>query len=242
MRWASKPHLRDLGPRIEKGEGKANADSLKASIESGEVHVCSISKWRVRRFQAGPPDVCDLAGKTHRGVTGQATAERYLWPAGGAAGFLSGGHRGVRGRERGDAYRSHDRICRDVVTAREKDLWRRRPDRLLEGSPARRRQVQILAKTPNPGPGPYGSYRFELYHPGTTDNTFPQAPPVMGVGTPGSSTSAVIVLQAPYNGTFLLAVCQNVSGDCRSVDSGGGTYPMGAYTFTPTLVAAGIRS
>jgi hypothetical protein len=101
-------------------------------------------------------------------------------------------------------------------------------------------QVQILARTPNPGPGPYGSYRFELYPPGTTDNTFPQAPPVMGVGTPGSSTSAVIVLQAPYNGTFLLAVCQNVSGDCRSVISGGNN-PMGPYTFTPTLINGGVN-
>ena len=105
-------------------------------------------------------------------------------------------------------------------------------------------QLQFLAKTPNPGCCGTGFYRFELYRPGTTDGNFPQRAPVMGTATSQGSTSSVLVLQAPYNGTFILAVCQNVSvnGDCRSVDSGGGSNPMAPYTFTDTLVKGGIRS
>ena len=60
--------------------------------------------------------------------------------------------------------------------------------------------------------------------------------------TPGGATQSTLFLTAPSTGTFILAVCQNVSGDCRDVDSGGGSYPMAPYTFTPTLVAAGARS
>ena len=104
------------------------------------------------------------------------------------------------------------------------------------------RKVQISAKTPYPGCCGIGSYYFELYQPGTTDTTFPQHPPVSAAATQQGSTQSVLVLQAPTTGTFILAVCQNISGDCRNVDSGGGTNPMGPYTFTPTLVKAGSRS
>jgi hypothetical protein len=99
-------------------------------------------------------------------------------------------------------------------------------------------QLQLIVKTPN-SPCCAG-YRFELYQPGTTDATFPQRPAVMGTSTANGSSGAVLVLQAPYNGTFILAVCEG-AGDCRSVDSGGGTNPMGVYTFTDTLVKAGTR-
>jgi lipid-A-disaccharide synthase-like uncharacterized protein len=85
------------------------------------------------------------------------------------------------------------------------------------------------------------SYDFNLYPPGTTDTNFPQVNPVANVSV-GSSTKSVVVLQAPYNATFVLAICQNVSGDCRSVDSGHGTNPMSPYTFTPTLVGGGIKA
>ena len=50
------------------------------------------------------------------------------------------------------------------------------------------------------------------------------------------------MLQAPYNATFVLAVCQNIGGDCRGTDSGGGANPMSPYTFTPTLVGGGIKA
>ena len=56
----------------------------------------------------------------------------------------------------------------------------------------------------------------------------------------GGSTKSVLTLQAPYNATFILAVCENVSGDCRGVDSGSGQNPMQPYTFKDTLVGGGI--
>jgi hypothetical protein len=97
-------------------------------------------------------------------------------------------------------------------------------------------QVQISAETPYPGGCCNASYYFELYKPGTNDTTFPQHPPVAAAVTPEGSTQSTVFLKAPATGTFILAVCQSVSGDCRSVDSGGGTNPMAPYTFTPTLV------
>ena len=80
--------------------------------------------------------------------------------------------------------------------------------------------------------------------PGTTDTTFPQKAPVASAATPGSSTQSTLFLKAPTTGTFIFAVCENVSvnGDCRSVDSGGGSNPMAPYTFTDTLVKGGGRS
>ena len=78
--------------------------------------------------------------------------------------------------------------------------------------------------------------------PGTTDTTFPQNPPVAAAITPQASTQSTLFLKAPVTGTFVFAVCQNVSTDCRDVDSGGGYNPMSPYTFTPTLVKGGTRS
>src|SRR5262249_26891094 len=101
-------------------------------------------------------------------------------------------------------------------------------------------QVQIATNTPYLV-GCCTSYFFELFKPGTTDTNFPQTPPVMGTASPSASTRSTLVLQAPYTGTFILAVCENVSRDCRDVDAGGGTNPMGPYTFTPTLVNGGIN-
>lgn len=76
-----------------------------------------------------------------------------------------------------------------------------------------------------------------MFPPGTTDTSFPQTPPVASTATPGGgSTKSVLTLQAPYNATFILAVCENVSGDCRGVDSGSGQNPMQPYTFKDTLI------
>ena len=85
------------------------------------------------------------------------------------------------------------------------------------------------------------NYDFNLYPPGTTDTNLPQTSPVANVSV-NNNTKSVIVLQAPYNATFVLAVCQNIGGDCRGTDSGGGANPMSPYTFTPTLVGGGIKA
>ncbi len=104
-------------------------------------------------------------------------------------------------------------------------------------------RVQISAQTPNI-PCCNRSYYFDLLPPGTTDASFPQTSPVMGVSTPSNSAKSVLVLQAPHTGTFILAVCENVSGngDCRFTAGGGGDNPMGSYTFTPTLINGGVKA
>jgi len=98
-------------------------------------------------------------------------------------------------------------------------------------------QVQIATQTPTMTPGgAYTSYSFELYPPGTTDTSFPQTPPVFTTATPGGgSAKAIITLKAPYTGTFILAVCEDATGDCRSTDNGSGINPMQPYTFTPAI-------
>ena len=58
----------------------------------------------------------------------------------------------------------------------------------------------------------------------------------MGTASPGASTQSTLTIQVSQTETFILAVCENVSGDCRNVDSGGGTNPMGPYTFKDTLI------
>jgi Bacterial Ig-like domain (group 3) len=79
------------------------------------------------------------------------------------------------------------------------------------------------------------NYTFALFAPGTSDATFPQASSFSEGNTNGYASS-VIDLQAPYNGTFLLAVCEN-AGNCPGAYPGGGTSPMDPYTFTPTFIA-----
>jgi hypothetical protein len=76
-------------------------------------------------------------------------------------------------------------------------------------------------------------YAFQLYAPGTGDATFTKLPAVDSAYTNGA-TSDQVTLQAPYNGTFILAVCENV-GDCRQITEGHGTHPMNVYTFTMSV-------
>src|ERR1700722_6161972 len=102
-------------------------------------------------------------------------------------------------------------------------------------------QLQLQTSTPD-NPCCEGNYDFNLFPPGTTDTNFPQVSPVGNVFIGSGTTEQTIVLQAPYNGTFILAVCQNISGDCRDVDNGGGAQTMAAYTFTPSLVGGGIKA
>src|SRR6202020_1972610 len=51
-----------------------------------------------------------------------------------------------------------------------------------------------------------------------------------GQATNGDAKT-VFELQAPYTGTFILAVCQG-TGYCPSVENGGGVNPMNPYKFT----------
>jgi hypothetical protein len=97
-----------------------------------------------------------------------------------------------------------------------------------------------------------GGYGFDLYAPSTKDPTFYQTGAlVTAIGPPSAST---FTLQAPYTGTFVLAVCQatygySVPGNCAAADppSGGSIpgsiqAPMSPYTFTTSVVTDGITT
>jgi uncharacterized cupredoxin-like copper-binding protein len=79
-------------------------------------------------------------------------------------------------------------------------------------------------------------YSFALFAPSTTDTSFPHAKPFAESGTNVGSPT-VFDLLAPYTGTFVLAVCEN-TGNCPSVENGGGTNPMNPYTFTTKFYQA----
>ncbi len=98
-----------------------------------------------------------------------------------------------------------------------------------------------------------GALEFELYGDGTSDATFTQRPPVdvasaSAYGAGG--TDQVITLQAPYTGTFVLAVCAPVSAfgsgsDCRAIETGGArnfTVPIPPYTYSTALVGGGVSA
>jgi hypothetical protein len=85
------------------------------------------------------------------------------------------------------------------------------------------------------------SYELELYAPGTTDASFPNAQPVDTAQTNSEVGTADLTLQAPYTGNFVFAVCENTS-PCTFVDNGDGTNPMNPYTFTPTLAGGPTKS
>jgi hypothetical protein len=100
-------------------------------------------------------------------------------------------------------------------------------------------------------PAGAGALEFELYSEGTSDTTFTQKPPVdvaaaSAFGSGGADQ--VINLQAPYTGTFVLAVCAPVSafggaGDCRAIETGGArnfTVPVPPYTYSTSLVNGGV--
>ena len=90
--------------------------------------------------------------------------------------------------------------------------------------------VQFATRTPA-----YTTYVFSLYKGNTTDTSFPQAVALSTGTTNYYSVPArsIFSLQAPYSGTFVLAVCENVSDkNCVNVDSGSGTNPMDPYTFS----------
>jgi hypothetical protein len=54
------------------------------------------------------------------------------------------------------------------------------------------------------------SYFLDMYAPATTDATFPEATAFTS-GSTNYQAKSTITLQAPYTGTFILAVCENVT-------------------------------
>ena len=79
-----------------------------------------------------------------------------------------------------------------------------------------------------------GEFAFELFASGTTDENFRTAKWFASYDILGKEKS-VFTLQAPYNGTFVLAVCEDTINACPMVDSGGGLNPMNPYAFTTSL-------
>jgi hypothetical protein len=80
------------------------------------------------------------------------------------------------------------------------------------------------------------SYEFDLYAPGTTDTTFPQATPVDYAVTNSGTDTGVITVQAPYTGNFVLAVCENPEQNCTSSAYGDSANPMNPYTFASGFI------
>jgi hypothetical protein len=79
---------------------------------------------------------------------------------------------------------------------------------------------------------------FDLYPPSTSDTT---APATATFSSGSSFGKAVLDLQAPYTGTFVLAVCQgpNVLGfSCSEADSGSTFNPIGPYTFSTSFATS----
>ncbi len=92
-------------------------------------------------------------------------------------------------------------------------------------------QIQFTADYPN------STYVFSLYAPGTTDGNLSTTGTFSSFTTFSGVSQQTFTLQAPYNGTIVLAVCQNVSNNnCSNEPTQGGTNPMGAYTFSTLLL------
>jgi hypothetical protein len=92
--------------------------------------------------------------------------------------------------------------------------------------------VQFNATTPA-----QTQYEFELLPPGTNDNNVQTAVSFSAAGS-NLSGRTVFDLQAPYNGTFILAVCQGPGVDnftCASVYTGGAVNPMADYSFSTSF-------
>jgi hypothetical protein len=102
-------------------------------------------------------------------------------------------------------------------------------------------EVQFSVTDPvNVNDDGYGYY-YQLFAPGTTDTTFPQKQPLDSAEV--NSSPDVVDLQAPYTGTFVLAICQDPQSEsCTSVYSGSGENPMLPYTYTTALVGGGVTA
>jgi surface antigen len=84
---------------------------------------------------------------------------------------------------------------------------------------------------------PNTDYYFELYSPETSDSTLLEQSPVDRASVYGEGQ---VILQAPYTGDFVLAVCENTTeGDCSDFKTSG-TRPMEPYTFQTALEGEGV--
>jgi hypothetical protein len=86
---------------------------------------------------------------------------------------------------------------------------------------------------------PSSSYYFDLYSPETTTSSFLENPPVDHVSVYGEGQ---VILQAPYTGSFVLAVCEDTdNGDCRGY-ANSGTKPVEPYIFQTELEGGGVAA
>jgi hypothetical protein len=97
-----------------------------------------------------------------------------------------------------------------------------------------------------------GGYSVDLYAPSVKDPTFYQTGALVTQLGPGPGSD--FTLQAPYSGTFILAICQAAGGysppgNCAGADPpNGGTTPpyiqnpMAAYSFSAAIEKDGITS
>jgi len=76
-------------------------------------------------------------------------------------------------------------------------------------------------------------YQFDLFAPETEDSTFAQAFPVSEASAEvGGAATQYVAVQAPYTGTFVLAVCEHPNTGCQAL--AGQARVMIPYTFTTT--------
>jgi hypothetical protein len=79
-------------------------------------------------------------------------------------------------------------------------------------------------------------FNFQLYAPGTTDATFPKSVS-FSEGSTDADGQGTFSLQAPYTGTFVLAVCEGRSlFSCNTASSEGRDDPMDGYQFATTFL------
>jgi hypothetical protein len=111
------------------------------------------------------------------------------------------------------------------------DFWRVRL--------AAKENVKVLVTTGASGNSNLG-FRFDLYPPGTTDANFASAKPVDGAASnPAVASADPIALQAPYAGTFVLAVCQDPYTPCNGTSNNHFLDPFTFVTVSPSGSASG---
>ena len=84
-------------------------------------------------------------------------------------------------------------------------------------------------------------YQFDLFAPETEDSTFAQAFPVSEASAEvGGAATQYVAVQAPYTGTFVLAVCEHPNTGCQAL--AGQARVLDPYTFTTSLEGGGVGS